>query len=135
MHPWLARLRHDLVKRALWPARDLRELLERSERPGAAELTALRDGLFALQDDEGVACDARLLWARLRESAPAEISPAALDSFGAGVDSAMNAVAHAVSLQADAPRAPPSRGLGDALDSVLALERLFHALEESLDKN
>src|SRR5919204_157210 len=34
MHPWLSRLRHDLVKRAVWAARDLRES---AREPNAAE--------------------------------------------------------------------------------------------------
>jgi len=127
LHPWLARLRHDLVKRAVWPARDLLELLESGKSPSAAELRALRAGLFELQDDEGAACDARGLWARLLRSAPKTLDCDALESFGAGVDSAMNVVGHAVPDAA----ATPSRGVvKDTADAVLALERLFEALSK-----
>ncbi len=125
MHPWLSRLRHDLLKRALWPARDLRELIEAGGVPSARDRQALREGLFALRDAEGAACDARLLWALLLKEAPRELDARALEAFGAGVDSAMNVVAHAVPL---AGRPASNRVLLDAADAVLALERLFESL-------
>ncbi len=46
MHPWLLALRHDLVKRAVWPARDLRDT-------GGRDRAALRRGLTQLTDAEG----------------------------------------------------------------------------------
>jgi hypothetical protein len=128
MDPWLTRLRHDLLKRAVWPARDLREMLEAGRSPSAQDRRALRAGLFALQDGEGAPCDARLLWALLLASAPGGLDAAALEAFGAGVDSAMNVVGHAVPATGDAPS---TRVLEAAIESVLALERLFESLAKS----
>lgn len=81
MDPWLARLRHDLVKQVVWRARDLRDL---QQAPTRADLLALRRGVLALRDDEGRAQSALALWQALRDEAlgyPA----AALDAFGAAV--------------------------------------------------
>ena len=98
---WLARVRHDLVKRLLWPARDRRGL-GGAVQPG--ELTA------ALIDDDGAGITAAALWAVLRGDAPDGITPAALELFGAAVDAAVACAA------------------GDDLDGVLALEAAFTAL-------
>jgi len=114
MHPWLQRLRHDLLKRAVWPARDLAELLESGRPASPRDLQALRDGLFGLRADDGSACDARALFARLRESAPAELPAAGLERFAAGLDEAMGAVS--------------ADSLPAALGAVLRLEALFEAL-------
>jgi len=58
---WLRRLRHDLVKRLLWPARDRRDMGGRV-LPG--ELAV------ALIDDEGNPTTAEALWASFRQDAP-----------------------------------------------------------------
>ncbi len=58
---WLRRLRHDLVKRLLWPARDRRDL---GGQPRPGELAV------ALVDDEGRPVTAEALWASLRQDAP-----------------------------------------------------------------
>src|SRR3954471_9484088 len=100
MDPWLRRVRHDLVKRAVWPARDLREC-------GQMDLEALRRGLRELRDDAGAPIDAAALWSRLRSEAPG-VSHRALDEFGEAVGAAERAVA------ADDFR--------DALAAVLAIE-------------
>src|SRR3989442_14048199 len=81
MHPWLSRLRHDLVKRAVWPARDLRDA---SREPAQGDLLQLRRGLFDLRDEDGHVSRATELWERLRAEAPA-LPPAALDAFGTAV--------------------------------------------------
>jgi hypothetical protein len=76
---WLARVRHDLLKPLLWPARDRREL---GGVPAAGELEP------ALVDEEGRAIGAPALWAALRADAPAGL---ALDAFDAALASALAA--------------------------------------------
>ena len=44
MPPWLQRVRHDLIKRALWPARDLAALLSEG---GAAAVAAAQAAVGA----------------------------------------------------------------------------------------
>ena len=73
---WLERVRHDLVKRLLWPARDRRDL-GGPARPG--ELAA------RLIDDDGQAITPPALWNSLRALAPAGIAVTALDRFGAAI--------------------------------------------------
>lgn len=79
---WLARVRHDLVKRLLWPARDRRDL-GGAPRPG--ELVA------ALVDDEGAPTTAAKLWAALRAEAPPDSPGVALEEFGAALAAARGA--------------------------------------------
>ena len=62
MDAWLSRLRHDLGKRAVWSARDLREA---GREPGPADMLELRAGLFELRDGEGRVVSARELWQEL----------------------------------------------------------------------
>jgi|SRR6266446_3265793 len=121
MHPWLSRLRHDLVKRAVWPARDLRDA---PREPGPADLLQLRRGLLDLRDDDGRALTARDLWERLRRDAPA-VPPTALDAFGDALLEAERSVS----------------GLGEskgswraALDAVLRIEPAFANLARSLEE-
>jgi hypothetical protein len=95
---WLARVRHDLVKRLVWPARDARDL-RTSPQPG--EL------VVALVDDEGRAVTAPALWADLEAQAPSELDTGAF--------------AQAVA------RATASALAGDVA-GVLALEPAFDAL-------
>jgi len=111
MHPWLTRVRHDLVKRAVWPARDLREAGRQST---AADVAALRAGVRELAGPDGDPLDARSLWALLREAAPG-VPEEALDVFGAAVDRAQAAV--------DTPQ---------GIDALLALQPAFDALARSL---
>jgi hypothetical protein len=115
MHPWLLRLRHDLVKRAVWVARDLSQAGE--ARPG--DLVALRRGLFDLRNDEGLPATAQELWARLRPEAPG-IPASSLDAFAAALAQAEGAVA------GGDPRA--------ALDAVLHLEDAFSDLARTLEE-
>jgi hypothetical protein len=110
MHPWLRSLRHDLVKRAVWPARDLRDT-------GGRDLAALRRGLFDLTDAEGAPISAEALWSRLRAGAPCP--PPACDAFE-------QALAEAVS-GLEKPWPAP-------LAAVLALEDAFTALARSMER-
>ena len=73
---WLARLRHDLVKRLLWPARDRREM---GGAPGPRELVP------DLIDAEGRPIDAASLWQSLRADAPGGLTGESLDAFGAAL--------------------------------------------------
>src|SRR5260370_23604805 len=107
MHPCLLAIRHDLVKRAVWPARDLRDT-------GGRDLAALRRGLTQLTDAEGAPVTAEALFARMRADAPAH---AACDAFA-------EALHRAVAAQ-EAPWPAP-------IEAVLALEDAFDALARSL---
>ena len=121
MHPWLSRLRHDLVKRAVWPARDLRDA---SREPAEGDLLQLRRGLFDLRDDGGRVSTASAVWEKLRAEAPA-VPPAALDAFGAAVQRAEQAVS---GLAGD-PRSWPA-----VLDAVLRIEQAFADLARTLEE-
>ena len=110
MHPWLRALRHDLVKRAVWPARDLRE-------SGEEDVEALRRGLTQLCDAEGRPIPAVALFERMRRDAPCPAS--ACDAFARVLQDAVSAL--------DSPWPRP-------LHAVLALEDAFSALERSLEK-
>ncbi|HUJ25009.1 MAG TPA: hypothetical protein VLW85_03255 [Myxococcales bacterium] len=107
MHPWLQALRHDLVKRALWPARDLRDA-------GGRDSAALRRGLTQLTDAEGMPVTAQQLFAQMRREAP---PGAACEPFAAALHDAV--------AQLDAPWPAPLR-------AVLALEDAFDALARSI---
>ncbi len=102
---WLARVRHDLVKRLLWPARDRRDA---GGAPAPGELVA------ELIDDEGAPTTAEALWAALAAEGPR----------GAGVARFDSALQHAVA-------AAPA---GD-VDGVLALEAAFDELARSLARS
>jgi hypothetical protein len=111
---WLARVRHDLVKRMLWAARDCREL---GKPPVPGELLA------TLYDSEGRATDAATLWTQLRDDFPAPPAPdsepsvpeaAALEAFGMSVERCAAAAA------------------SDDLDGVLQLELEFERLRSAL---
>ena len=121
MHPWLSRLRHDLVKRAVWAARDLRES---AREPNATDVAELRRGLFELRDGEGRPVTARELWRRLCTEAPA-IAPAALDSFAAALTAAERDVAK-LAAHPDAWR--------DAVEAVLRIEPAFVSLARTLEE-
>lgn len=119
MDPWLQRLRHDLVKRALWPARDLRAALAEGDLTTPADLAALRAGLFDLRAPDGAPCDALTLLARLKDLAPDET----LARLGLGLAAFEQAVA-AAQVAARTPR-QHAEGLLEALSEV---ERRFDAL-------
>jgi hypothetical protein len=107
--PWLARLRHDLVKRLLWPARDRREL---GGVPAPGELVP------SLIDGEGRPVTAAALWASLRAEAPPGLAPAALDAFDA-----------ALARAATAATAGDVAGVLAFEAEVEALERVVRSLE------
>jgi hypothetical protein len=99
---WLARVRHDLVKRLIWPARDRRDL---GGAPAPGELTP------RLIDDEGRATTAPALWAMLADQAPPQLDLAPfLVPFAAALARAVAAAA------------------AGELAGVLALEPAFEAL-------
>jgi len=116
MHAWLRRLRHDLLKPALWVARDLREV---GRAPTPADREALRQSLLDLRDERGAPVTAPVLWAALRASAPADLPPAALDRFERVLLAAVTAV--------EGPAAPA------ALTAVLRLEPAFDELAQLLE--
>jgi len=121
MHPWLSRLRHDLVKRAVWPARDLRDA---AREPGPADLLQLQRGLFDLRDEAGEVVTASTLWKRFRAEAPG-VPAAELDAFGAALAAAERAVS-----ALDGER----RGWRAALDAVLRIEPAFAGLARTLEE-
>jgi len=114
--PWLSRLRHDLVKRVLWPARDL---LDSGVPPTAVEAVALRAGLHDLIAPDGSPATARDLWRRFRAEAPAGVPAAVLDAF----EQALAAAAAAVE----------SRPPAEAAQVVLQLEPAFQELARHVD--
>ena len=101
---WLRRLRHDLVRRVLWPARDRKDM-GGPVQPG--ELVAL------LVDDEGNPASTEAIWAGMRTDAPAP-AHAALATFEAALRSALRAAEK------------------DDVRGVLALEAAFEALAANL---
>src|SRR5262249_43565525 len=109
MHPWLRALRHDLVKRAVWPARDLRD-------SGEEDVSALRRGRMQLTTAEGAPISAQALFARMRPSSPCP--PEACEVFAGALQAAVTAL--------DLPWPAP-------LTAVLALEDAFSALARSLE--
>ena len=125
MDPWLQRVRHDLVKRALWPARDLRALLAEGGAAAPADLAALRAGLFDLRAPDGAPCDALALLGHLRDLAPEEtlarLEPG-LRAFAAAVEAAQAAVGALGSRQATLA----------ALEALFEVERRFEALAGAL---
>jgi hypothetical protein len=100
---WLARVRHDLVKRLVWPARDRRDV---GGVPAPGELSP------RLIDDEGASITAAALWKELAADAPPGVDPSA---FGAAV-----------------ARAAAAAEAGD-VDGVIALESAFADLARSLE--
>ncbi|MGZ6143910.1 MAG: hypothetical protein ACXWLM_11270 [Myxococcales bacterium] len=95
------------MKRALWPARDLRD-------SGGRDVAALRRGLLELVDAEGAPVTAEELFERMRADAPAG---AACDAFASALRAAV------AGLSEPWPR---------PLQAVLALEDAFAALVRSL---
>jgi hypothetical protein len=105
---WLRRLRHDLVKRLLWPARDRADL---GGAPAAGELVP------RLLDDEGQPIAPEALWLALRAQAPAKADAPALDEFARAL-----------------ARATAAARSGD-VTGVLALEGAFQTLGAGLARD
>ena len=120
MDPWLRRVRHDLIKRAVWVARDLRDS---GSTPLPSDLRALRSGLFELVDDEGNPIDARALWARLCEDAPSAAAPH-LKKVADAIDQASAAVKSAT---------PDATSISRAAEACLAIEAAFDELARSMN--
>jgi len=112
---WFARVRHDLVKHALWPARDRREA---GGVPAPGELVP------RLVDGEGRAIDARALWAELRADAPAGLAGAPGDP-SAPIEAFEAALARALA----AADAGDVAGVLALEAEVAALERLVRSLD------
>jgi len=100
---WLSRLRHDLVKRMVWPARDRRDA---GGTPAPGELAP------RLIDNEGQPATPQDVWADLAADAP---PGAELEAFAAALARAVTA-AHA-----------------DDVAGVIELEAAFDRLARSLD--
>jgi hypothetical protein len=103
-HDWLRRLRHDLVKRLVWPARDRRDL---------GGPVAPGELCVDLIDDDGQPATAEAVWAQLRDNAPDSGHPA-LAAFAAALQAALAAARR------------------DDLDAVLALEAAADRLAADL---
>lgn len=113
MPPWLRDLRHDLLKHALWYARDLRDA---GGAPTPGDARALRRAVLELRDSEGAVVTALGLWRALRPEAEADGVPAGrLDAFEAAVRAAEEAAG------ALGDRSTPEEILR-AQDRLLALE-------------
>jgi hypothetical protein len=125
MKAWLQRVRHDLVKRAVWTARDLRDL---GQKPEPRDLRALQSGLRELVDPEGRPIDARALWALLEEEAPEEARGAAFESACRALAESIAAADAAVALAAREPARAP-----EAISAVLQIEASFDALARSMN--
>jgi hypothetical protein len=108
---WLARVRHDLVKHVLWPARDRRDL---GGKPAVGELVP------RVIDGEGRPIDAAALWQALRAEAPRGLPLTAFDA----------AMAHALAAAA----AGDVAGVLALEEAVAALERQVDALARSLEE-
>jgi hypothetical protein len=106
MHDWLKALRHDRLKRVLWPARD------------GGDLAALRKGMRELIDDEGRPIGAMALFERFRLDAPPG-SEKACAEFAAALKVADAAL--------DAPW-PAAR------DQILALDPAFASLARAVER-
>jgi hypothetical protein len=102
---WLARLRHDLIKRLVWPARDRREL---GGAPAPGELVA------HLVDDEGAPTTPHALWGAMVADGPRDEAPI-------------------LRFEEALTRAVSASAAGD-VDGVLALEAAFDALARSLEE-
>jgi hypothetical protein len=111
--PWLARLRHDLLKPVLWRARDLDAS---GQRPGHDDLAAFRRALLEVADENGKPTTACSWWRERRRQAPATLPGSALDAF----EMALAAAEDAMSEQ-DAPA---------ALAAIRRLEAAFASLVE-----
>ena len=118
MHPWARRLSHDIVKRAVWAARDLRSL---EGAPAPADVAALRRGLYDLRDEEGAPATARTLWERMRAEVPRKTPE--VDRFSEALEEAHKAV-----------DALPD-GFSKAIVAVLQIEERFEELARSLDQH
>ena len=105
----MARVRHDLVKRLVWPARDRRDL---GGAPAPGELCA------HLVDDEGAPTTPHALWSALATEGPrGEANGIALTRFEEALTRAIAA------------------GAAGDIDGVLALEPAFDALARSLEED
>lgn len=106
MHEWLQTLRHDLVKRVVWAARDQRD-------SGLHDLALLKMAVAQLTDPEGQRIDALALWEILKREAPGPTD---------GFERALRAAVAGLQEPWPAP-----------LEKILALEPAFDALARQLE--
>jgi hypothetical protein len=104
---WLGRVRHDLVKRLVWPARDRRDM------GGAAQPGELAPRLV---DDEGRPATPGDVWRTLVADAPSEAAAEALHHFASAL------------ARAEAAAAASDVG------GVIALESDFDELVQALER-
>lgn len=130
MNPWLARLRHDLLKPALWCVRDLRDSgrLDGATPLDAADRRALRRSLLELHDSEGRRVPATGLWRELRADSDAAARP--LDAFEAAVTAAEAAAVADLAQGSQEAVGRPS----PLLAAVLRLESAFLLLAQEIDR-
>ena len=98
---WLARVRHDLVKRLVWPARDRRDL-------GGPVVSG--ELVTKIIDGEGQPSTVGEVWRELLADAPGGIPDAVVHAFSAALEAA------------------EAGARTDHLDPVLALEAAFEEL-------
>src|SRR5436305_2275580 len=79
---WLARVRHDLVKRLVWPARDRRDI---GGQPAPGELAP------RLIDEEGQPTVPQTLWRKLASEAPPGLDLSAFEAALASATAAAEA--------------------------------------------
>jgi hypothetical protein len=115
MRRWLLRVRHDLIKHALWQARDLHEA---GQAPGPDDLRRLQRALLELPGADGTPGSALKRWRELT----AELGPLPPAAQEALADFAQAIAAAQAAVQGPAP----------ALDAVLGLEPAFQALSQRL---
>jgi len=107
VNAWLGRVRHDLVKRLVWPARDRRDL---GGDPEPGELSP------RLIDEEGRPASPDAVWKTLAADAPPEATADVLQTFASALDQARAAAA-----------------AGD-IGGVIALETAFDQMEKALER-
>lgn len=128
MDPWLQRLRHDLVKRASWPARDLAALLSDGAAPTARDVRALRAGLLDLRGPAGEPVEAQALVADLAAAAPARFRGRILDELRERVGLATRLLLAATD---DGALARDEQRLREIMDSILSIAEAFDRLATS----
>lgn len=124
---WVGRVRHDLLKHALWCARDLRALTEGGATPRPSDIAELKQRLLAVPDAEGQSVSIGVRWRELRAELEETglhlpLAVASLDAFARAVDAAETAARRLAR--------HPSEWAA-VLDAVFAIESAFQALAQA----
>ena len=124
MNRWLARLRHDLIKHAVWPARDLRDVIAAGRAARSSDGAALRRALLELPGADGQPVGILAAWHALRAEldSPSAQQRVALDRFESEVDALQRRAADCSEASDGALHAPA------LCDAVLALDAAFETL-------